>query len=318
MKPLSILGVAWALSAADVVGAPAPTGDTDNPYSQFDPDGVPLAIAQPSMRKRGGPTEADMQNARKREEQAVVDSNWLLSAYEEQLRLHNGPASASTTDLYLKLSMNKDLAKLAGLPVTPSDPDQAQPSTEEKPKARPLAALRPAPESDSLFKPFITPLSSTALGSTFTASTLFSQDSLLGFNNSAPVHPKPRAPRVSADTTEMDTPGAVADRDAVPEPPAADLTLDLLPGESVEHARAAAEANGQPAVLMNADQLHLQQSAQLKPALPKNAKPAAKVAEQPPVAKPVPPDELPMTVGQGAQVTPVHAPIANPFDILNR
>jgi hypothetical protein len=328
MKPLSILGVAWALAATQLSAAPPSGADTDNPYSQFDPDGVPLAITQPTMRKRGGVTAEDMDNARKREEQAVIDSNWLLRAYEEQLRLHNQPTptQSSTSDLYYQLSTNKDLAKLAGLPTTDFDQDPAQPRTGVTSKEKPQVALRSAPANTSPFQPLITPLSSTALGSTFGSSTtsLFSQETSFFGTNSAPARPVvPRPSRLSAESTDLDTPGAVADRNALPEPEAADLSLDLLPGETAEQARARDEMNRNPQlpVLMNADQLHAQQAALLKPKLPKGAQlpaPEPKVAVQPPVVKPVPADELPLPVGQGAQVTPVHAPIANPFDILNR
>ena len=110
-------------------------------------------------------------------------------------------------------------------------------------------------------------------------------------------------------------------KDPLADMSSADLTLDILPGESIEKARAHQDNfKAELALPMDADQLHRQQAATTKPAT------VAKAATDKPAQPTPPPDptkpaddpDAPTPVSQVPQINPVRAPIANPFDILRR
>ena len=113
-----------------------------------------------------------------------------------------------------------------------------------------------------------------------------------------------------------------AKNDPLADSASTDLSLDMLPGESVEQARSRQDSYNTLSLPPDADQLHNQQAAALNPTTP-----PASATTKTTVAKPVnaPPKdaaakdtEAPLPVTQLSQIIPVRAPIANPYDILNR
>jgi hypothetical protein len=124
----------------------------------------------------------------------------------------------------------------------------------------------------------------------------------------------------------METPGMVAAKDnSLPGAP--DLNVDSLPGQNQDEAPTHQATDEPPtlpqtAQVMDSDQLHLQMSAKLQAPNPIQARAAGLQQKQAEltVQKPPPPpaDEIPMPISQQPQISPVHAPVANPYDILNR
>src|ERR1700692_3315704 len=84
--------------------------------TQVDPDGVPYAVTQAHQAQ---PSQADIEAARKQREEAATNKNWLVNSYERQLQSHHqaGSSNDQSSNLYFQLSSNKELAKLAGLPL---------------------------------------------------------------------------------------------------------------------------------------------------------------------------------------------------------
>jgi hypothetical protein len=123
------------------------------------------------------------------------------------------------------------------------------------------------------------------------------------------------------ESMDLETPGMVAAKqDPLTDVSTPDLTLDILPGESIEEARAHQENNSklELPLPMTAERLQKEQAAALSvPSVAKAAAtttPAAASVNATPVEDP----DAPMPVSQAPVINPVRAPIANPYDILNR
>lgn len=322
MAALFLTGTAWASSPDDA--------ETDNPYSQFDPNGVPLNVVQPA-RQKYRISDEQIEAMRKQNAQEALDRNWLLLEYEKQLRDRTGGDADKEkhNNLYLQLSMDKDLSKLAGLQTI--EPDAAKPnvtfhaasSTSEKnaPTLRPEVATSFFTPG-AAFKPLITPLNSAGPNTSQSFSSTLPLSMAPPFSGAAPTGnpaPAPR-PTVSADPVDLQTPGMVAARqDPMADVGTPDLSLDVLPGETAQqaHQRQSGDRADLP-VPMDASQLHKAQAATNKaPGFVGQVK-AAPPEAQPVKAIPVNPEDAPTPVNEGPQISPVHAPIANPYDILNR
>jgi hypothetical protein len=299
-----------------------------NPYTQFDPDGIPLAVTHPQPQRL---SQAQIDAIHKQQEQSVLDKNWLLRNYEKQLQVRaaNSPEDQSA-NLYYQLSSNKDLAKLAGLPALDSDDrDRATayltgtpPSVRGSGTMRadaPSAATSGLPSHAHFFKPLITPLSAPE------AAGLHNFYSSLPVSMPSPISrgppQMPPAPKKdqSQNFSDIETPGLVAaERNPLTDASAPDLTLDLLPGESIEKAKARQDDNNmlELPLPMDADQLHKKQAAALSvPGAPKTAQPPTPA---PVKAVPIDDENAPLPVSKEPQINPVRSPIANPYDILNR
>ena len=101
-----------------------------------------------------------------------------------------------------------------------------------------------------------------------------------------------------------------------------DLSLDSLPDESADEARETAAKRVELPQKMDADQLHKNQTAKLQIPGPANVAKTAPTQQQQTAAQPAPvpvnPADAPVPVTQQPQLNPVHPPIGNPYDILNR
>jgi hypothetical protein len=319
----SLLGLLLVTTGA--VATPVyDSGLVDDPHSLLDPDGVPLAVTHPPPRE---PTEAEVEQYRKEAEEAAENKNWLLRGFEQQQQLHNTGSPDQSTDLYLQLSSNKALAKLAGLPET--DTTGTALKTGAAPGANgpalrndttPTAATG-MPYLSDLSKPLVSPLSLPAGVTTFSAPPPLATTAPFGgiLPQSTPSSTPARQAEESAD---LDTPGmTAAKKDPSEDMSSADLTLDILPGESVEEARARQDNfKAELALPMDADQLHKQQTSEIT--VPAVAKIATddKTAQSttPPKTKPEDDPSAPIPISQVPQINPVRAPIPGPFDILNR
>jgi hypothetical protein len=315
-----------------------PTGpDGGDPNIRYDRDGVPLTVTQKQADRA---TPEQIAAARKQQIQAALDKDWLLRGYEKQLQAR-AAASANqdpSANPYLEISANKDLARLAGMPDLEAD-DSDKPllhATEEQPD-RPAATLHPGstqpqaetgPFGSSFLRPMITPLSApeaAGLNNFYASLPVAGLSPFYGNPQTQGPAPASRVSVIPDETKDddIDTPGMIAaEKNPLQDPSTSDLTLDVLPEESIEHARAHqdnSEALLQLPVAIDADQLHRAQAASLNPPVAQSIG-AQQTAATAPAAKPTPVEDQdePMQAAKIPVINPVRAPIASPFDILNR
>ena len=324
---IAMLGlfVVTARAGADS-SASDPVGDVTNPYTQYDADGIPLAVTRPRSKPL---SQAQLDAMHKMQQQADLDKNWLLRNYEQQLRARAAKSPEDqSANLYYRLSSNKDLAKLAGLPVLDADSQDGSASyrTGAAPSDRGSVSLRDdasggSPSNGKLFKPLITPLSAPS------AAGLHNFYSSLPITLPSPISDgysqMPAAPKAnhSAASPDLETPGMVAaGKNTLQDTSVPDLALDMLPGESIEQARAHQDNNIklELPLPMDANQLHKSQAAALN--LPSAPNAIQAPTPTPAPVKPVPSDneDAPLPVSKAPLINPVRSPIANPYDILNR
>jgi len=324
---LGLLVSAFTLKADSADSNSSTPDSASNPYTQYDADGVPLALTKPQ-----GPrlSQEDIDDLHREQVEAARNKDWLLRGYEKQLQSHASTEGEDmSSNLYYELSTNKELAKLAGLPdLAPDDqdslptfrtgvPQQGHESSSLRSDATRTSAISLIGQG---FHPLVTPLSAPEAGGLhdFNSSSLSVVAPFYAISTpSTPLASKPVDN--SDEPADIDTPGAIAAKnDPLADPAMSDLTLDVLPDESIEHAREHQDNYNamQLPEPMDADQLHKTQAASL--AAP-NAQNAAKTPPAPPVpAAPIEDPEAPTPVSKLPQINPVHAPIANPFDILDR
>jgi hypothetical protein len=303
-----------------------------NPYLQVDADGIPLVVAPDHATV---PSPAELEAIDKQKQQTDLNKNWLLRNYEHQLQTHSASDASNVprANLYYQLSTNKELAKLAGLQdIEVDDRDNASAAQAGMPHTSQVSAnLRPATSSptgassishSSLFKPLVTPLSAPE------AAGLHNFYSTLATSMASPLsggsNPGPTPARTEdqvQDSSDIDTPGMIAaEKDPLTDPSATDLTLDILPGETALQARQERENRSKLELPgpIDADQLHKSQAASLSGPVAQGAQPTPATAALP--AKPIPvnDEDAPTQVSKEPTINPVRAPIANPYDILNR
>ncbi len=317
---------------------PAPT----NPYAQLDPDGVPLAVTQSS---RHPLTTEQIDALRKAAEQEVRDRNWLMLEYEHQQESHTSADGSDRPNIYLELSMDKNLAELAGLDHLTPDSSTPAPELHATPtlSSSAGAALRPASSDPTPgFSPALTPLSSagTEVMQNFNiAPSIFSSDrNDTGITGTGPFTPSATDAATTAPspahsqaymeaTTDVQTPGMIAAKnDTLGDAGPPDLTLDALPNETEEAARE--QAASTPAELpqvMSADTLHELQDAKLasptlaaQTKLPPSVELAKKADAQKALLVPVNPDNAPLDVTKQPLLNPVHPSLGSPLDVLRR
>jgi hypothetical protein len=295
----------------------------DNPYTQSDPDGVPLSVTHPEARPL---TQEDIAAINKQKAQEELNKNWLLRDYEQQLKAHAAKSSGEQdTNLYYQLSSNKDLAKLAGLPTLGSDSEDSTTAYQASAiRANPGSiTLRPDASSATmngsqshgdLFKPLVIPLSAPAaegLHNFYSSQPGSLAPSFGGNSRQTPPAPKPDQ---SLDTSDMETPGMVA---AEKNP---DMTLDL-PGESIEQTKTHEDntAKLELSLPMDATQLHKEQLTVLHvPGVLNTTQPPTTATTPPVPVVPIEDPNAPLPVNNEQQINPVREPIANPFDILDQ
>lgn len=295
-----------------------PAADT-TAFTHVDADGVPLSLSPEHVIT---PTEA-LSRIEEQNSKPAQATDWLITGYEQEM-LNRGEGADSG---YMRISSNKQLAELAGVPYigdnvqrpAPSEPGPSQTIDAEKASAN--APLFGGHQFQPLVSPFGPAVN--AFSENY-AAPLPMSSSIPLFAGQAETAAKAIVPNVP-DAESIETPGAVAaqqDPDLGVNGP--DLTLDLLPGESP----ADALSRQTPARLepppMNADQLHEQEAEYLSPPKPTSvAKTADSTTDQAKTqqtkaAAPPPDNEAPMPVTQLQPISPVHAPISSPYSILDR
>jgi len=306
---------------------PSASDPNDNLFIQPDPDGVPLSVTQPQSRQL---TQEEVNEIHKRQVRAALDKNWLLRGYEQQLQTHAAANSSRNQDanLFYQLSSNKELAKLAGLPALDLDtqndtvlaPRSNQASVTLRADASSTAKTKSGFSSPgNLFKPMITPFSAPNAAGPLKIYPSLPVSMASPFSGN--LQQTPPAPKVdlSQDSTDIETPGMIAaKKNPLQDLSSSDLTLDILPGESIEQARAHQDNNTklELPLPMDANQLRKEQAAALSvPSLQNTSQ-----TTTPTPVKPVPinDEDAPLPVSKTPPINPVRAPIANPFDILNR
>jgi hypothetical protein len=329
MTVLGLVAVTTRASADSSASDPAnnPSDPADSPYAQYDPDGVPLSVTQPQSAPL---TQDEIKAIHKQQQEATLDKDWLLRNYEQQLqaRAAANPSEEQGANLYYELSSNKDLAKLAGLPALDSDrPDSTAPATrlgQGPVTLRSDASSKATSNSLSrgyLLKPLVTPFSAPdAAGLHNFYSSLPGSRAPSFFGNRPQTPPAPN-PDQSQDSSDIETPGMIAaEKNPLTDTSTSDLTLDMLPGESIEQAKAHQDNNAklELPLPMDAAQLHKEQATALSvPSLPNAAQPPT-AATTTPVQTPLDDPNAPMPVSKAPQINPIRAPLANPYDILNR
>ena len=311
MKNVRRVLAAWLGFFALTSLAVADPDPTEDGTRYYDADGVPVSISKP---KEPTLTPEEIAANHKRQVQAAMNKDWFVRDYEKQLR-KDSSGDDQSANLYYQLSANKDLAKLAGLPDIDDDGEPASHTGDAHPD-RKSSTLHPyapvgTPQSGTFLKPFITPMSAPM------AAGLPNFYSTLGGATPKSQPPVSHVTSSVQDPTDIDTPGMIA-AEKNPNPETLDLSLDVLPGESLEHARDHQD-NAQLLTLplpAGADQIHRAQMAALDPktGLPVNPTTPAVV----PKAIPVNDEDAPMPISKGPVINPVRAPIGNPYDILDR
>jgi len=317
--PISMLG--FFLAMAGPVAASSDSDPNDNSSAEYDPAGVPTSVTHPQPKQL---TQEDIENSRKQQEQAERDRNWLLLNYEQQLQARD-KANASkdqSGNLYYQLSSNKEMAKLAGLPSIDSQ-EATTGTVHASPSAVSLRADAPSTglslSHADLFKPLVTPLSAPeAAGLHNFYSSLASPFS--GISSTVPQASPGYKTDQYEESLDLETPGMVAAKNPLTDTSHADLTLDVLPGESIEQAQAHQDSNAKLELQgpMDADQLHKQQTGALSPPTAPNASKTTAANPAPTPAVPTADPSAPTPVSEAPQVNPVRGPIANPYDILDR
>jgi hypothetical protein len=338
VRTLSVAVVGFFAFASMARADPPPlmTPADDDPNIRFDPDGVPLNITKKQAVRA---TPEEIAAYRKQRAQAAADKDWLLRAYEKQLQTHE--ATSSTEDQranpYQELSSDKDLAKLAGVPSSQDGDEDGKPlpragdgHSEHTDAAQHSGSNSPNPISgpfgSTFLKPMITPLAAPEAAG---LGDFYATLPVAGLSPFDSANPQPMPPsRVSVlpegpTETDIETPGMIAaEKNPLTDPNTADLTLDVLPGESVDHARAHQDIYStlQLPTLMDSDQLHRAQAAELNPPVAKKPPGTDQTGTAAAVPdKPKLPDfDAPVPINQMPVITPIRAPIAGPYDILNR
>ena len=298
---------------------PSDSAPTDSPYTQYDPDGVPYAATRPQERKF---TPEEIAAIQKAQEKAALDKDWLLRTYERELQSHSrNSKSEQGTNLYYQLSTNKELAKLAGLPVIDTGaPEGTVPlphSSTGQPALHPYSSSATtglSPNHADLLEPLVTPLSAPEAAGL--------HDFYASFLPDTPVQ-KPSPPRANEtpDPADIETPGMIAaEKNPLTDSTAPDLSLDLLPGETPDQARDHLDENAklELPLPMNATQLHREQAATISAPVAPTAQKMTTGTTTPTKTEPIVDQEAPIPVSKEPQISPVRPAIANPFDILNR
>jgi len=328
-RTLAVMTVGFFAFANAATADATTSGPIDTPYTQYDPDGVPYAATQPQQTAL---TPEEISALRKAQEKAAQERDWLLSTYERELQSHSANSkSDKSANLYYQLSTNKELAKLAGLPVI--DTDEPEGTVPVPHSSTGPAKLHPGSSSSGLspyhadlLKPLVTPLGAPEAEGLHNFYSSILPDSVLSpsSNNSTQNSPAPR-PEETTDPADIETPGMLAaEKDPLSDASVPDLSLDLLPGETPEQAKEHRDNNNAKLELplpMNATQLHREQAAAFSPPGAPTAPTAASTTATtttPTKTEPIVDREAPIPVSKQPQISPVRPAIASPFDILNR
>jgi len=338
MKLTVCLWAALVALLATPAGLSAAAPDAQvNPFAADDPDGVPLAVTQGDTSSLS-PDQAEALQKQQLDQQARA-RNWLLLEYEQQFR-HDAQTTVRdrTMDMYLQLSMNRGLAAVTAdskLDYAPT-PSPTLHATAQNPSNQNSVSLRPDASPNANFAPLISPYNSAVASSATQPfysgayssplpSSLMPSAPAGGVPESSAPAPAPHRslsalPTSPADTVDLQTPGMIADK-ADPLPGMPNLNLDSLADPSVTNPQNPQQPPELPETPqpLDAGLLHQEMSIKLAPAQPLQATASSQKTAQKAAAPPAPPpQETPEPISKQQQLSPVHAPLPSPFDIINR
>ncbi len=182
------------------------------------------------------------------------------------------------------------------------------------------------PFGSSFLTPLVTPISAPDAAGIKNFYASLPDASVAPFNGSTAAPQLQARTSIIPDPTDNDieTPGMIAAKnDPLVQPGLSDAELEMLPGESLAHAKAHqdnSESLLQLPIAMDAEQLHRAQADYLAPPAPKSA-PSKQQTADTAIKPPTTPRDDPEQPIQGKEmpvITPVRAPLGNPYDILNR
>jgi len=312
--------------------------EQNNPYANVDPDGVPLAVTQGDQ---GAPSPERLEALQKQQaDQESRAHNWLLLEYEQQFR-HDAKTTPGdrTLNMYLQLSMNRDLAAVTADSTINSEPtpSPALHATPRNSSTQNGVSLRPDASPNAYFAPLVSPYNSATASSAtqpFYSSGAYASKLPLSLTPtesfgglpaepaSAPAPAPHRSlsalPTSPADTIDLQTPGMIADK-SNPLPGMPNLNLDSLPDPSSTSTQNQQQEAELPEVRqpLDAGLLHQEMTVKLAPTQPLQVNASAQKPQQPATPPAPPPQETPEPISKQPTLSPVHAPLPSPFDILN-
>ena len=305
------------------------TPSDDDPDLRSDPDGVPLNVTQNRFQRA---TPEQIAADRKARQAAALDKDWMLRAYEKQLQTHAETSTAMdrSANPYQEISANQDLTDYHNdsandEPLFRTKDSAAHGASALRPGSNP-PLLKSAAFGSSFLTPLVTPLGATDAAGIKNFYASLPDASVAPFNGSTPAPELHARTSIIPDPTDNDieTPGMIAaKKDPLTDPATLDTEIDSLPGESLAHARAHqdnSESLLQLPIVMDAEQLHREQASYLAPPTARPLGPNQTTAATPakPTVAPLENLHEPVPISQMPVINPVRAPIANPYDILNR
>ena len=288
-----------------------------NFYLQTDAEGTPLNVLHPELAPL---SKTEIQAIEAENEKRISEKNWLMRIYAQRMQMRAAAHPDAGSSLFQALSTNKDLAHLAGINNgTSPNPTTSSPLVAKSPADARVShngTLSAPPSYASYqFKPLVAP-------PTYGLQNYYGNPETPSYNTkpSVKLSAKPTlksAANVNTNTTpsDIDTPGMLAAKDGALNLGSPDLTLDLLPGETmtqarIEQANAAALALPSP---KSADPLPTTAKSGATNSTTNPAIPVAKIARDP-----ADDPSAPMPVSKAPVITPGHPEIADPFSVLNR
>jgi len=307
----ALLSVVLATRAGAVPELGQPDPDAD-PYAQQDAEGVPLFVHQKKVHQV---TQAEIDAERQRAEKAKQDQDWLLRSYEQQQQAR-GLDSDQSTDLYYRISTDKDLSQLAGIPTLTLGPQPAALHTGLGPSGKNAVTLRGEAPGGAThlhsFQPLITPLSAA------------NSSSFNSFFSSTASHAPPPSTATTSHTSEDDLtkdPAAIempgqtaAESNPLLQDKAANLAFDLSEDEGLprQGPQDSGSSKAELPAATNAAQLQKISDASLVvPGTVKSTKPTPLTSMQLKFQDNPAPAPFKM-----APPSPVRPPIADPHDIF--
>jgi hypothetical protein len=280
-------------------------------YTQADPDGVPIAVSHLQYQ----PTPQELAERRLLRKQADADQDWLVRGYEKQLQDRSASEASEQDDSDSPQGSDKNAAGAWNLAQPAGGTGSETGTTLHSADSTPTAGG--VPIMGGLLKPLITPLDApeaAGLHNFYSSIPL----SILPPLDAGSATAQAPADKEDSDSTLLDTPGLLAAQDALANPKASTLTLDVSSDPSDPDATPRNVTQLTPSVAMDANLLHKQEALALTP-------PRATLVALPAVTPPVKPPvaqaddaDTPTPVTKLQVISPVHSAIPDPFDILNR
>jgi hypothetical protein len=309
-----------ALNLGPVLRAdpPSPYGTDINAPSPDDP----------TLFNSSSDSAADKSDDAQKEEKPSQDQDWLMRNYQQAAAAHP-QFFDKNTNLYYRISSDKNLAKLAGL--TPTDDDSSDPTATPRTGVTGSGAGAPTLRSDSDssipgvpgvpqhssaprpfladFKPLITPIGEADVAGLH---NFYTPLTVTGNTQNAPAAAPSQSDQPS-EATDLDTPGMTAvESDPEIDKVSTDLTLNSPADDALPQNPSQGEGKDSLPLATNMERVQQQEAAELQSPVAE-AKVVPPVSINPAQIK-LPPDLEPMKM---LPLNPVHPGIADPRDFFD-